>query len=124
MSTESPKTIQYELPTGAIAILEEILTTPTWYKEDPKQARLIVAASNALDALPDTTLRPQPNKDEAANAYKERVDAWAELILMFEWTDRQKETVKKCVAYYLKQGAFAINHNTVALIRILGLDDE
>jgi hypothetical protein len=43
---------------------------------------------------------------------------------MFEWTDKQKDAVRVCVRYYLKQGAFAVNINTVALIKLLGLDDE
>lgn len=124
MSTDAPKTTHYELPTGAIAILEEILPTPTWYKEDPKQAKTIVSADAALTALPDTSPRPEPLKDETKDAFGERVDAWASANLEFDWTDRQKEAVKKCVAYYLKQGAFAVNRNTVALLTLLGLDDE
>jgi hypothetical protein len=121
---EGPKTTHYELPTGAIAILEEILATPTWYKDDPKQAKTIVHAVGALDALPETVTRPTVDKDEQRDSFEKKVDAWAKLNLMFEWTDKQKEAVKKCVGYYLKQGAFAVNTNTVALLTLLGLDDE
>ena len=123
MSTE-PKTTQYELPTGAVAILEEILATPQWYKDDPKQAKTIVQAVQALDALPQTADRPDHEKDEKKEAYDKRVDAWAAPTLMFNWTDKQKEAVKRCVAFYLKQGAFSVNINTVALLTLLGLDDE
>lgn len=123
MSTET-KIPHYELPTGAIAILQEILATPQWYKDDPKQAKTIVHAVGALDALPDLVDRPQPDKDETRDVFEERVDAWASPILMFEWSDKNKESAKKCVAYYLKQGAFAVNGNTVALLKLLGLDDE
>jgi hypothetical protein len=121
---EGPKSTQYELPTGAVALLEEILPTPQWYKDDPKQAKTIVHAVGALDALPDTVKRPEVKKDEAKEDFENRADAWASPILMFEWTDKQKEAVKKCVGYYLKQGAFLVNVNTVALLRLLGLDDE
>jgi len=114
----------YELPTGAVAILHEILATPQWYKEDQKQARTIVSAVGALDALPDLTDRPQPEKDEKREAFEDRADAWAKPVLMFEWSDKQKEAVKKCVAFYLKQGSFAVNANTVALLTLLGMDDE
>jgi hypothetical protein len=123
MSDEKKKT-QYELPTGAVAILEEILATPQWYKDDPKQAKTIVHAVGALDALPDTAARPKPDKDEDKDSFDDRVDAWATPILMFEWSDKQKDAVKKCVGYYLKQGAFMVNSNIVALLTLLGLDDE
>lgn len=115
---------QYELPTGAVAILENVLASPNWYKDDPKQAKTIVHAVGALDALPDLTDRPKPAKDEDGDAFNARVDAWAKPILMFNWTDKQKEAVKKCVAHYVKQGALAVNSNTVALLTLLGLDDE
>lgn len=121
---DAPKTTQYELPTGAVAILEEILPTPQWYKEDPKQAKTIVHAVAALDALPETAARPKPEKDEDKDAFEARVDAWAEVNLMFNWTDKQKEAASKCVSHYLKQGAFSVNVNLVALIRLLGLNDE
>lgn len=125
MSTdEQKKPTQYELPTGAIAILEEILGTPTWYKDDPKQGVLIVRAVAALDALPDTAARPIAEKDELRESFEKKIDAWAKTNLMFDWTDKQKSAVKTCVAYYLKQGAFAVNTNTVSLLRLLGLDDE
>ena len=118
------KTTHYELPTGAVAILQEILSTPQWYKDDPKQANTIVRAVQALDALPDLTDRPKPEKDEAKEAFEVRADAWAAPILQFDWTDKQKEAVKKCVAFYLKQGAFSVNANIVSLLVLLGLDDE
>lgn len=124
MSTETKTPTHYELPTGAVAILHEILATPTWYKEDPKQAKTIVHAVGALDALPEPQDRPQPDKDEKRDTFEERVDEWAKPVLEFEWSDKQKEAVKKCVGYYLKQGAFAVNANTVALLTLLGLDDE
>lgn len=121
---KKPTTTHYELPTGAVAILEEILGTPTWYKEDPKQGVLIVRAVAALEALPETPKRPAPEKDETKEAFEVRADAWAAPVLEFEWTDKQKSAVKTCVGYYLKQGAFAVNVNTVALLSLLGLDDE
>ena len=124
MSTDPKAPSHYELPTGAVTILEEILSTPQWYKDDPKQAKTIVHAVGALDALPDTPKRPKPDKDEDKEFFEARVDVWAAPILMFNWTDKQKEAVKKCVSFYLKQGAFSVNCNIVALLTLLGLDDE
>lgn len=126
MSTEETKKppTHYELPTGAIAILEEILATPQWYKDDPKQAKTIVHAVGALDALPTTKERPKQDKGEDKEFFEARVDVWSADILMFEWTDKQKEAVKKCVSFYLKQGAFSVNSHIVALLTLLGLDDE
>jgi hypothetical protein len=104
--------------------LEDILASGVWYKDDPKQARTIVSAVGALDALPETAPRIKPEKDEEKDVFDARADAWAKPVLMFEWTDKQKEAAKKCVSHYLKQGAFTVNTNTLALIRLLGLDDE
>lgn len=124
MSTEPNKNTHYELPTGAIAILEEILGTPTWYKDDPKQGVLIVRAVGALEALPETKPRPVAEKDESRESFQKKVDVWAADILQYDWSEKQKAAVRTCVAYYLKQGAFAVNTNTVALLSLLGLDDE
>jgi hypothetical protein len=125
MSTEEKKsTVQYELPTGSIAILGEILPTPTWYKDEPRQGVLIARAAGVADSLPKTAKRPTPEKDEPKASFEARIDTWASVSLMFEWTDKQKDAVRACVRYYLKQGAFAVNINTVALIKLLGLDDE
>ena len=122
--SEAQKPIQYELPTGAIAILEEVLPTPQWYKDEPKQAGLIVRAMQAADALPATADRPKPEKDETKEAFEVRADAWAAVNLEFFWTDKQKEAAKACIKYYIKQGALAINPNSVALITLFGLIDE
>jgi len=121
---KKPSTTQYELPTGAIAMLEEIIPQPQWYKDDPKQGFLIVRATSAFEALPDTAPRIKPEKEETKEDFEARADDWAKPGLMFEWTDKQKDAVKVCVRYFLKQGAFAVNTNTVALLHMLGLDDE
>ena len=88
------------------------------------KAPQIQATCYTSTAMPDLNDRPQPEKDEKREAFEVRVDAWAKPIQMFLWSDKHKEAVKKCVAYYLKQGAFAVNANTVALLTLLGLDDE
>lgn len=124
MSQDAPKTTQYELPTGAVAILEEIIPLAGWYKDDPKQGLLIARSVSAMDALPETAPRIKADKDESKGDFDARVDAWASPILMFEWTDKQKDAAKKCVTHFLKQGAFNPNKTTVALLRLFGLDDE
>lgn len=124
MTTEAPKPTHYELPTGAVAILEEILPTPQWYKDEQKQAALIVRAMDAVDALPETAARPKPEKDETKGDFDARADAWAATNLEFNWTDKMKEAAKACVKYYIKQGALSINANSVALITLFGLADE
>lgn len=124
MSQDAPKTTHYELPTGAVAMLEEIIPQSAWYKDDPKQGFLIVRATSAFEALPDTAPRIKPEKDETKDSFDARVEAWAKPVLEFEWTDKQKDAAKTCVRFFLKQGAFAVNTNTVALLRLLGLDDE
>lgn len=122
--SDAPKSTHYELSTGAVAVLGEILPTPQWYKDDPKQGVLIGRAFAACEALPELTNRPVPSKDEAKDAFDARVEVWASPILEFEWTEKQKDAVKKCVGYYLKQGAFLVTSHTVSLLHLLGLDDE
>jgi hypothetical protein len=119
-----PKTTHYELSIGAIAVLQEILPTSQWYKDNPKQGLLVGRAYTASEALPDTPPRPVAAKDEEKDAFEKRVDIWAEPVLEFDWTDKQKDAVKVCVAFYLKQGAFMVGKHIVALLHMLGLDDE
>jgi hypothetical protein len=123
MSNDAPKTTHYELPQGAIAILREILPSPTWYKEDPKQGVLIARSVGAYEALPEID-RPVSEKEESARDFEKRAKAWAETVLEFEWTEKQKDAVKICVRHYLKQGAFTVTKHTVAMLRLLGLDEE
>lgn len=120
----APKTTHYELSTGAVAVLQEILPTAQWYKEDPKQGLLIGRAYAAAEALPETPARPAAEKDEVKEAFEKRIDTWAAPVLEFDWTDKQKDAVKVCVKFYLKQGAFLVTEHTVTLLHMLGLDDE
>jgi hypothetical protein len=122
--SDAPKTTQYELPTGAIAILEEILPSPQWYKDDPKQARMIVNSVAAAEALPDLAERPSPEKDEKVEAFKARAEAWAGTNMMLDWTEKQVAAVKVCVKFYLKSGNLAASKQVAALICALQLDDE
>ena len=124
MSTEAPKTTKYELSTGGIAVLGEILPTVQWYKDEAKQGQLICRAFAANEALPEVAERPKPEKDELKDSFDPKVEKWAEPILSFEWTDKQKDAVKVCVRFYLKQGAFTVTTHTVKLLELLGLDDE
>jgi hypothetical protein len=119
-----PKANHYELSVGTIAVLQEILPTPQWYKDDPKQGVLVGRAYYANEALPDLPPRPKPEKDEDKDVFEARIKAWADPILEFEWTDKQKDAVKTCVRHYLKQGAFSVTEHTVAMLHMLGLDDE
>lgn len=122
--SDAPASTTYNLSTGAIAVLSEILPTPQWYKDDPKQGVLIGRAFAASEALPDTPPRPKPEQDESKEAFEKRIEAWADPILMFDWTEKQKDAVRTCVRYYLKQGAFSVTTHTVQLLKLLGLDDE
>ena len=114
----------YELPAGAIALLDAILPTNMWYKEDPKQASMIVHGVGAGEALPDLGERIKPEKDEMQDTFNERIDAWSARNMEFEWSDKQKAAVKRCVQYYLKQGALDVKPSVAALLKLLSLADD
>lgn len=127
MTTAETKTQDkqhYELPTGAIAILQDILPTAIWYKEEVKKSKLMVHSVDAEEALPVTEKRPTPTKEESQDAFEARVDKWADKVLMFEWTEKQRDAAKKCFAYYLKQANLTATPNTVALIRLFKTEDD
>lgn len=124
MSTDAPKTTQYELPTGAIAILEEILPSASWYKDETKQARMIVNSVSAADALPETAKRPVPEKDESQESFKARIEEWSNVSLMLDLNDKQIASVKCCVKFYIKSGGLTASKPVAALIRALAIDDE
>ena len=125
MSTDDKKsTTHYELPAGAIAILEAILPTNSWYKEDPKPAAMIVHGVGAADALPDLGDRISPEKDEKQTAFNARVDAWSARNMELEWSAKQYAATKRCVGFYLKQGALDATPAVLALLKLLGLTDD
>jgi hypothetical protein len=117
-------TTHYELPAGAIAILDAIMPTNTWYKEEPKQAAMIVHSVAAVEELPDLGERLKPEKDETQTSFDARVDAWSARNFEFDWSDKQKNAAKKCVQFYLKQGALDAKPAIVALLKLLQLTDD
>lgn len=123
-SSDEPKKTHYELGTGAVALLSEILPTPMWYKEEAAQGEVIDHAFAAHQALPATAKAPEPEVGEEKELFEARADLWADANLEFEMTAKQVAAVKACTAFYLKQGAFRITKHTVALLTLLGLDDE
>lgn len=121
---ETPASTKYTLTIGAIAILAEILPTTTWYKEDSKPGQLMGRSFAACEALPDFDDRPIRTKEESEAAFDKRLDAWADPEKSFEWTDKQRDAVKTCVRYYMKQGAFVVTKHAIGLLKMLQLDDE
>lgn len=124
MSDDAPKKIHYEQSIGAIAILAEILPTPQWYKDNPRQVVLINRSYLACEALPDLPKRPKPDKDEDKDSFEARIDMWADPILEFEWTDKEKESVKTCVKFYMKQASFTITKHIISIFKLLDMEDE
>ena len=118
------QTTEYELPLGALTLLKTILTSAVWYKDDMRQARLIVDAVAAEDALP---ILPEPLTLVAGETDREfgaRVKVWGKVIYVVAWSDRHKEAVKKCLQYYIKNGNLTATSNTVALIKLLQIAEE
>ncbi len=122
--SDEVKYLEIEQSVGAIAILAEILPKPQWYKDDPKQGNLIGRSFAACEALPDVPPTPVPEKDETKDAFEARIDAWAEPLHPFKWTEKQRQAVRVCVQYFLKQGAFSVTKHTISLLRLLTLDEE
>jgi len=117
-------TTHYELSVGAIAMLAEVLAMGQWYKDDKQQAVLMGRGFAAHEALPDLPKRPKPAKDESKEDYDDRIEEWAKPVMEFEWTDKQKEAVKTCVKFFLKQGAFSVTKHTMLILKLLGLTAE
>lgn len=115
-------TTQYEARSGAIAILHNLLPSPQWYKDDPKQAKTIVRAVEADDALP-LTEKLEQGKDESDSAWEARYKVWAGITLIFHWTDEQKAVAKKCVTHYIKGGNLAANRDVASLVKLLQIED-
>lgn len=113
-----------QISIGAIAILDSIIGLPSWYKDEPKQGMLLCRAVSARDALPEIPPALKPEKDEAQKDFDARVEKWAEPKMEVEWNDKQKEAVKACVKFFLKQASFTVTKPTIELLRILGLDEE
>lgn len=111
----------YTLRAGGVALLAQYLPTPHWYKDDAKQASTLVTAVAALDALPEVPDKPKPENGESREAFEARFTAWRTPACSFEWTDRQRETVKKCIAHHLKQAALPSDEDTLDTLRAVDL---
>lgn len=122
MSTPEKK--PYELTAACISMLEDILPTSEWYKDDPKQGLLLVRGVDAYETLPDLGERPRKLETESVSDFEARGDAWGERVFQFEWTDKERDAVKHCVKHYLKKGVFRATANTKALLHFLSLHDE
>jgi hypothetical protein len=118
------ESIQYELPTGAIVLLHKILTLASWYKDEPKQAKVMIAAMDAIDRLPPEPPELPRTDGEKDDAYASRFREWEMAPLMFQWDDRHKDAAKVCVRYFIKQGNLTTTRPVCALVRMLQLDKE
>ncbi|MCF1193263.1 hypothetical protein LRR18_16860, partial [Mangrovimonas sp. AS39] len=80
-----------------------------------------VTAVAALDALPDVPDKPKPENGETREAFEGRFTAWRTKACSFEWTDRQRETAKKCVAHHLKQAVLPSDEDLLDTLRVVDL---
>jgi hypothetical protein len=103
--SDAAKDITYNLPNQSVALLREILPMALWYKEEPKQAALMVRSVEAQELLPEVTEK----KDD---------------VLEFTWSDKHKLAAKTCVQFFMKNGNLPSDKYTVAIIRMLGLLKE
>ncbi len=128
MSTEdvkatAPTKTKYNISTGSAAILAEILPTTQWYKDEAKQGQLICRAFAACEALPELPDRPKKDAGED-KSFDVRVEKWGDPKVEVEWSDKEKEAVRACMRFYLKQGAFMVTAYAIELLNLLSLNDE
>jgi hypothetical protein len=120
----TPTKTKYTISVGAASVLAEILPTTQWYKDEAKQGQLICRSFAACEAIPELPDRPKPDKDELASAHEIRLNKWGDPKVEVEWTDKEKEAVRACMRYYLKQGAFMVTKYAIELLMLLSLNDE
>lgn len=124
MSDDKPVTIQYELTSGALTILDDVLRRPGWYKDEPKFGSLVKRARSIRKRLPAPGKAPTKNEEESEEAFNARFEAWAATVHQFDWTDLEKEAAKKAFSFFLKLGAFEITDALIDLIRLFQLDND
>lgn len=122
--TDAPVKTKYTLTVGAASVLAEILPTTQWYKDEAKQGQLICRSFAACEAIPDLAERPVRNKEDSNKHYEDLLDKWGDKTVEVEWSDKEKEAVRACVRYYVKQGAFMVTKYAIELLMLLGLNDE
>jgi hypothetical protein len=96
-----------QLTTGGVLLLKHLLSQPNWY--DGK-VPLILAAGQVLE-LPALTAEPPKNEDEAT------------AVVAVEVTEKQREALKACVAYWAGKSAFGPSKHVAILLGVLGLAD-
>ncbi len=111
--------------TGAnIAVLGALLPQPSWYKEHPKQALMIMRAVAAHEALPDIGKIPTPEKGEDQAAFEAREKAFSDREFPVELQTKNIEAVKTCLKFMLKNGALGATKHTVRLIKVFDLGND
>lgn len=101
----------------AVGLLAGALSQGAWYAEKDQTAHAY-RAGQVLE-LPAMDNGPQPESKDPLVA-----KAWLSFPVSVELTDKQRDTVRACVEFFLKSGRLPPGRATSLLMRELGLAPE
>jgi len=107
---------------AAVVLLRKILDTDGWYKSEPRKGKILVAAADAIDALPPSDL--ERGSDEQDAEWAKRRDAFWSQEATWEWSESQEDAVRLCVKFYRDAAAFTPTHAVRSMLKLLQLDKD
>lgn len=107
---------------GTVILLRKILPTDGWYRNESRKGKILVAAVDALDALPESDI--QRGSEEGDREWEARRDAAWNEEATWEWDEAQEEAVRVCVKFYREQAALAPVPFVRSLLKLLSLDKD
>lgn len=115
-----------ELNYGAINLLKQVLSSLGWYTETSdayRAGQLLESPEFELPRPPhDQVLSGSPEVRAEQQAAAERAAlAWVRTKVSLECTEKQRETMKRCVESFMKKGGLPAGEVTNRILDQLGL---
>jgi hypothetical protein len=104
----------------AAKALLDCLEAPSWSKTTSD----IVQSAAILDKLPDITQPDAVAGSKTQSEARKADPAWCDAEVLLELTEKQRETVKRCVTHWSEKGALPGGRYSAALLVAFGLGAE
>ena len=119
-------TFKMKLRRGSVNVIRNTLAEPGWY--DGKVDIAYTAGVILVDVLPEEDLKEKP-RPLVKNGVVLPVDpglltSWLNFDFELEFTEAQRDTVKRCIEHNIKKSALPISSYTLDIFKAFGFEPE
>ena len=104
-----------------LANVVSMLTSTEWYKNDAKH---YVRSGHILDKIEDTFNWDEEPEEATDERRPGMVPSNKDAAVSFDVSEKQRETLKACFEWYLKQGKLPNDKTFRVLVRQLGVAED